>query len=260
MPDREKAIAILEKEIPYERKQSLLRSSCGGKVFRYIADNHLASLRYSSCSIYFHTLPRIEIDTTETAVSSTPATKADSVVIPDEPAEDTVALSVKPDRWRISTNLLYWAVLAHNAGVEYSIDEHSYLSLNGGCAWWRNLSDKKAWRWIVGELAYMRNFSPNKDNCGWQAGVYTQTGEFELMNGNTNRKGEFTSLGLSAGYRWKIKEHSALHAEVGLGYMYIDYRYAVPMSGRLIYQGRNYVHYWGPTRASLSWVWYLNRK
>ncbi len=253
MPHKDEVVAILESGFSHNRKQNLLRRMYGGQIYRYLVKNHFPFLRYSSYSFFFS--PELPVKRDTTAHMMGPVVSDTAVLA--EVKKDTLPLAVRPERWRLTTNLLYWAALAHNAGLEYALNAHSYLSLRGGCAWWRKLSDNKAYRWIIGELAYMYSFNSDYYHRGWQLGGYVQTGEFELMNGPKNRKGEFTAGGLAVGYRWKIKEHSSLHAELGLGYMYIDYRYAVPMDGRLIYQGRNYVHYWGPTRVSLSWIWHL---
>lgn len=172
----------------------------------------------------------------------------------------TEPLPCVPSRWHLSTNLLHWAALSWNGGIEYSLTNRQTLSLSGSCAWWSKLSDERVYRWIVGELAWHRYFSHNFRHAGFFTGLYAQTGEFELMFGSKNRKGEFVAGGLSAGYRWRFGERLSLMAELGIGYMYIDYSYAVPVDGRFIRQGRNYVHYVGPTRLGLSLVYDLKCK
>lgn len=256
LPYREEVLDILTGDDSHERKQFRLSRLRQGAAYHYLSTSSFPKFRYSSCQFYYRPPRATEI-------------QPDTVVRTEPPARcglpaDTlppVGLPVRGwSRWRLTTNLLYWAALAHNVGIEYAINDHGYLSLNGACAWWSRRADYKAYRWMVGELAYMYCFRPGLSHAGFQLGAYAQTGEFELMNGPKNRKGEFTAGGVCAAYRWRVRKRSAIHAELGLGYMYIDYRYAVPMNGRLIYQGRNYVHYWGPTRASLSWIYYFKTR
>lgn len=177
------------------------------------------------------------------------------------PVADTVALApaCPKSSWSLTTNLLYWAALSWNGGVEYAWAERSALSLTAACAWWSKLSSERVYRWMDAELAYHYYVRPRECcHTGFFVGTYVQTGLFELMFGKKNRKGETIAAGLSAGYRWRLGDRLSLHTELGLGYAYTDYRYAVYMDNTLIRQGRNSHHYVGPTRASVSLVYKLN--
>ena len=163
-------------------------------------------------------------------------------------------------RWRVATNLLDWAALAHNAGVEYDINGCQSLSLSGECAWWSKLSRQRVYRWMAAELAYHYYFHRHARHKGFFMGAYVQTGYFELMFSKKNRQGEFSGGGISAGYRWLFRERLSLSAEVGIGYLYTDYDYALDMGGLLVRQGRNNHHYVGPSRLSLTLAFDLKKK
>lgn len=252
LPFREEVLSILESQkLSSVQKQNRLKTIHNGTPYKYIASYYLTELRYAICRFYFKDSPEPLVKVTLT-LPAYPTPTAEMKKVQEQ-------VHQRQSRWRITTNLLYWTALAHNGGIEYGLNDHYYLSLNGACAWWSKKSNNKFYRWIDGELSLNYCFKPKYEHCGPQAGVYIQTGEFEFMNGGLkNRKGEFTSAGLSGGYRWKLNDRLYLNADIGIGYMYIDYRYAIPIEGTLIYQGRNYSHYFGPTKAAVSLVFSLN--
>jgi hypothetical protein len=266
LPYKEEVLSVLaDSNLSPLQKQSRLRTMRKGIPYEYIAHTYLPNLRYVLLRFYFTEAPQPESSTQE--LSQTPeATQAlkrgevstvSAAVVP-EPVPMPVPEQQTQNKWRATTNLLYWAGLAPNAGIEYVLDDHYYLSLSGAGAWWSKRSDQKIYCWMDGELALNYSFDPTRGLSGPQVGAYVQTGLFEFMNGLKNRKGEFVSVGVSGGYRWQLNRRLALNAEIGLGYMYIDYKYATPMDGLLIYQGHNYQHYFGPTRAAVSLIFSFN--
>lgn len=255
MDDRAEAEALLEK--PHANPagtQAALKQLGHGSSYRYIACRHLPDLRYARCVV-----PSSQAILPDSCVGIFPV-QAFFPGMPEERACPPFGAQEKPARWRISTNLLYWAALAHNVGVEYDINDRQSLTLGGECAWWSKLSRQRVYRWMAAELAYHCYFRRHARHKGFFMGAYVQTGEFELMFSRKNRKGEFTGGGLCAGYRWLFRERLSLSAEVGVGYLYTDYRYALDMDGILIRQGRNYHHYVGPSRLALTLAFDLKKK
>lgn len=258
-PRRFAVIKILEDSTTntFQKHQHLKRLD-KGIPYQEIAGRWLPQERFARCLIHMQKENTPEVITAEQEGNVCPPLP---LVLLDTATSDTPAfMEEKINRWRITTNLVYWAALAHNGGVEYTLNDRQTLSLNGSCAWWSKLSNQRVYRWMVGELAYHHYFRRNFNHSGFFAGAYLQTGEFELMFGSKNRKGEFTAAGICGGYRWNLGDRLSLHAEIGVGYMYIDYRYAFNINGVLIRQGHNYTHYEGPTRLSLSLVYNIKSK
>lgn len=258
-PRRLAVIKILEDSTTNTfQKQQHLKRVGEGAPYREMADRWLPQERFARCLIHLQKENPHAVVTAEQAENVCPPLP--SVLLDTATSETPVFEKEKPNRWRVTINLVYWAALAHNGGVEYALSDRQTLSLNGACAWWSKLSNQRVYRWMVGELAYHRCFRRDFNHNGFFAGVYVQTGEFELMFGSKNRKGEFTAAGICGGYRWNLGDRLSLHAELGVGYMYIDYRYAFDINGVLIRQGHNYAHYGGPTRLSLSLVYNFKSK
>ncbi|MDO4309160.1 MAG: DUF3575 domain-containing protein [Prevotella sp.] len=251
-PQRLAVIKILEdSNTDTFQKQQRLKRLSKGLPYRDMADRWLPLERFTQCVISLRKNELPVIDTVE---------QEKDVCLPLQTISPAILTKEKISRWRITTNLIYWAALAHNGGMEYVLSDQQTLSLNGGCAWWSKLSNQRVYRWLAGELAFHHYFQRNYCHSGFFVGTYVQTGEFELMFGSKNRKGEFTAAGISSGYRWILGNRLSLHAELGVGYMYIDYRYAIDITGTLVSQGHNYTHYVGPTRLSLSLVYNFKNK
>ena len=104
----------------------------------------------------------------------------------------------------------------------------------------------------MAETVYRRYLHKAIPHQGWFVGGHAQTGLFEMMFSAKNRKGEFVGGGLSSGYSWNLSNKLSLTTELGLGYMFVKYRYARDINGTLIRQGNNTYHYFGPTRLAVS--------
>lgn len=253
-PHRLTVIKILEDNTTNTfQKQQRLKQMGKGIACQKIANRWLPQERFAQCIIH------LQKSDSSAIVVMVQEESIDSL-LPTAMTETLPLSEEKPAQWRFTTNLAYWVALAHNAGVEYAFNDQQTLSLSGACAWWSKLARQRVYRWMVGELAYHHYFRHNYRHSGFFAGTYLQTGEFELMFGRKNRKGEFTAAGLCGGYRWRVGDHFSLHTELGIGYMYVDYRYAFDIDKTLIRQGRNYTHYIGPTRLSFSLVYHLKSK
>lgn len=245
-----------------KEKQQNLKRLKPDEVYRKLAQHYLPAMRYAVCRVV-QPVADATADTMDTsAVSQLPdaPVTADTAAVEDVP--HFAICEEEPDiaRWRLTTNLLYWAILAHNVGVEYDFNRQHTLSLSGACAWWSKLRSEKVYRWMAAELAYHWYLKPYERHRGFFAGAYVQTGLFEFMFSPRNRKGEFVGGGLCAGYRWLFRERLSLTAEAGIGYSYTDYRHARYIDGTLIRQGHNYRHYVGPSRVALTFSIDLKKK
>lgn len=262
LPNKDKVLEILHEEsAPPYQKQLKLKGLQGGDVYQNMDSRHLAYYRNVICNLYFSpigvTNEDVQVPDSQDSICYLPSLSSESDIVTTETSLSD-SITVKDNLWRLGTNLLYWVALSWNAGIEYSLNNRSTLSLTGACAWWSRLSHERVYRWMDAELAYHYYLRPNKRHSGFFIGAYAQTGSFEMMFGKKNRKGETIAGGVSGGYRWLLNDRLALHVELGLGYAYTDYRYAVSMDNTLIRQGREYHHYIGPTRAAVSLVYELN--
>lgn len=232
-------------------------------MYTKFAKRWLPELRYAKCMVHYkesEVQPNVSIqDTIESSSIQVFSDSLSDVVIPQP---NTVAYCRELSPWHLSTNVAYWLALAQNIGVVYDLDDCRALSIEGACAWWSNLHKQRVYRWMAAEVVYRRYFKHEIPHQGWFAGAYLQTGLFEMMFNAKNRKGEFWGGGLAGGYSWKLNNRFSLSTELGLGCMFIKYRYARDIDGTLIRQGRSTCNYYGPTRlaVSLTYNFFKNRK
>lgn len=236
-------------------KQQKLKTGIYSDNYVYIAEKILPQSRYAEC-IFYIAPPMHEESKDEILVYDVDTLKENTIDI----VEPVPVKSLKSYRWNITTNLMHWAVLAHNVGVEYEMNRKNTIGISGSCAWFSNKSRHRVYRWMVGELAYHHYFRKYDVPKGAFIGAFAQIGEFEMMFSPRNRKGEFYSGGVCGGYRWHLKKEWFMEAEAGVGYMHIDYRHALDINGVLIRQGKDNCNYLLPSRISLSLIYRLGNK
>ncbi len=169
----------------------------------------------------------------------------------------------------IKTNLLYDIAGVPNLGVEAVIKKSWTIGLNYMHAWWSTKSRNRYWRIYGGDI-YARKYLGEKANernfTGHHLGLYGQalTYDFEwgkkgimggIPGGNIFDKLNYGG-GIEYGYSHPIARHLNLDFSLSLGYFggeYIEYE---PIDGYYVWMATKQRHYWGPTKAEISLVWY----
>lgn len=252
-------LILTDRQMDEATKQKRLKQSLPPPTYAFMADSILPLGRSATC-IFIKEIPPYRI-TSEELVPS-PEQQADTChTIPLPCVTEGIKPSChKPSHWGVSTNLLHWAGLAHNFGLEYSINSQHSLGLSGSCAWFSHKSRHRVYRWMVGELTYHHYLREHHVPRGFFVGLYAQAGEFELMFSPRNRKGEFYAAGICSGYRWQVRDRLFMEAEAGWGYMYIDYRHALDIHGVLLRQGKVKRQCLPPTRLAVTLVYRFDKK
>jgi len=162
----------------------------------------------------------------------------------------------------IKNNLVYDATLTPNLGLELSVGKKNTLDLNFGYNPFTFSDHKKFKHWLAQpEFRFWTCESFN----GTFFGIHAHGGEFSVA-GNHLPFGVFPNLkgymyegyfyggGISIGYQWILGKHWNLEASVGAGYARIHYdKYPCADCGTKLDSG-NY-NYWGPTKATISFIY-----
>lgn len=160
----------------------------------------------------------------------------------------------------LKTNALYWATLTTNLGVEVGLSPKLTLDLSGGGNPWKFSDNRQLKLWYVQpELRYWFCERFNGSFIAFE-GHY---GKANVSNidifglGHDRYDGKGYGGGLTYGYQWMIGNRWNMEAEVGVGYARLDYdKYEHGKDGAKI--GHNSKNYWGPTRAALSFIYFIN--
>ncbi len=188
---------------------------------------------------------------------------ADSIGSPaDSVATDSVSvtkLANTPPHEYISlkTNMLYWAALLPNIGVEWLIDGNWSVALDGNWAQWGSYSHEKSYRLVLLDVEGRRWIKPRAPWHGWYVGLLAGGGWYDLENGTPGHYGWGLMGGVTVGFMWPINRHLTLEAELGAGYMHTRYKDYEPIEGHHVYLRTKELDYFGPIKLNLSLVWRL---
>lgn len=169
----------------------------------------------------------------------------------------------------IKTNLLYWATTTPNVGVEWWVGPHYTLSVTLGYNAF-NFANRtnsagvsanpKLHHWLVMPEAkywFCRTFERHYVGLHALYGQYNVGGlRFPKVFSEKRYQGWAAGVGLSYGYQWALGKRWGLEASLGAGYIYLRYdQYNCGACGRK--EGTRRRHYFGPTKAALSLIYYI---
>ena len=122
-------------------------------------------------------------------------------------------LEVKAQRIAVSTNVVDWAILAPNAEIEVSVDQHNTVALGASVAPW-NVSSKYSLSKLTISPEYKYWFT--SPYFGHFLGAGVEYAAYDLYWNSSKYSGNAFSAGIMYGYsiiiskKWNIVPHIAL--------------------------------------------------
>ncbi len=164
----------------------------------------------------------------------------------------------------IKTNLVHWATVSPNLGIEIGLGGQTTLDISAGFNPF-TFSDNRKWEhWLV--QPEFRWWTCERFN-GHFLGVHMIGGGFNVGNvsffpfsiweglKDYRYKGHTLGGGLAYGYAWMLGKHWNLEAEVGVGYVHAWYdQYKCADCGEKVLSDGN-KNYWGITKLAISFVY-----
>ena len=291
-PWRDKAIAIIrdtpewvvrEGKVVDGRKRQLMNLA-GGRAWHYMKENLFDSLRSGAlvvCEVeriervkpepeYTPAEVRQATDMTAEGTEETPATETESTATLYNKEDETMpqdntdkdAAEKKPFYMAAKTNLLYYAALVPNVGLEFYLGKGWSIGGNWMYAWLMSDTRHRYWRIYGGEFDIRKYFgrkAAEKPLQGHHLGVYAQGLTFDFETGGKGYLSDFSyGFGWSGGY-WAScccqSEHRLRHQRwvkaTAASTRYMSRRTAATV------QRDKQRHWSGPTRAEISFVWLL---
>lgn len=295
VPDRLQVLDILDdstlrvyrsgRRIIDERKKRLMRLD-GGATYRWLLDNLFPQLRYALSISICRKSDSAEGTGDDTRVVGT----QDIVIITDDiltdgddyiageneyvDAVNTVIADLKAatdntkaaeaaaatppyHKLAIKTNLLYYAALMPNIELEWLVNRHWSVALEGNVAWWSNKARAKIYQLAIIDAEARRWIRPRGPWHGFYVGLFAGGGWYDFENGGPGYYGEGVMTGLSLGYMWPVSRNLSLEAGIGAGYMHTRYKEYQPLDGHHVYQRTKDLDYFGPLKVKFSLVWRL---
>ena len=169
----------------------------------------------------------------------------------DTPSETKITTD---DHLSLRANLLRWATLTPNLGVEWRICASWGIAVNGSWTSW-TWSDKDR-RYALWEVApEVRYYMGEKK--AWYLGALFKAGQFNYKLSETGKQGDLMGGGITAGYQLRLNKALALDFNLGLGYLNADYEKYEVIDGVRVRCGNETKDWWGPINAGVTLVWKL---
>ena len=179
-----------------------------------------------------------------------------------EKAAQQNTLADTPSETKITTdyhlslraNLLRWATLTPDLGVEWRICPSCGIAVNGSWTSW-TWSDKDR-RYALWEVApEIRYYMGEKK--AWYLGAMFKAGQFNYKLSETGKQGDLMGGGITAGYQLRLNKALALDFNLGLGYLNADFEKYEVIDGVRVRRGNETKDWWGPINAGVTLVWKL---
>ena len=154
----------------------------------------------------------------------------------------------------LRANLLRWATLTPDLGLEWRICPSWGIAVNGSWTSW-SWSDKDR-RYALWEVTpEVRYYMGEKK--AWYLGAMFKAGQFNYKLSETGKQGDLMGGGITAGYQLRLNKALALDFNLGLGYLNADFEKYEVIDGVRVRRGNETKDWWGPINAGVTLVWKL---
>ena len=180
-----------------------------------------------------------------------------------EKAAQQNTLADTPSETKITTdyhlslraNLLRWATLTPDLGIEWRVNRHVGILVNGSWTSW-SWSDKDR-RYALWKVSPEVRYYIDKEKRGY-LGVMYHIGEFNYKLGETGKQGDYQGGGITGGYTLPLNSRLSLDFHAGIGYTHAEYdKYRVTDGVRV--RGENQTkNHWGINQLGVTLVWSVN--
>ena len=154
----------------------------------------------------------------------------------------------------LRANLLRWATLTPDLGLEWRICPSWGIAVNGSWTSW-SWSDKDR-RYALWEVApEIRYYMGEKK--AWYLGAMFKAGQFNYKTSETGKQGDLVGGGITAGYQLRLNKALDLDFNLGLGYLNADFEKYEVIDGVRVRRGNETKDWCGPINAGVTLVWKL---
>lgn len=154
----------------------------------------------------------------------------------------------------LRANLLRWATLIPDLGLEWRICPSWGIAVNGSWTSW-SWSDKDR-RYALWEVTpEVRYYMGEKK--AWYLGAMFKAGQFNYKLSETGKQGDLMGGGITAGYQLRLNKALDLDFNLGLGYLNVDFEKYEVIDGVRVRRGNETKDWYGPINAGVTLVWKL---
>lgn len=166
----------------------------------------------------------------------------------------TPKIQKEPEQYHVAlrANLLRWATLTPDLGLEWRINSSWSIVANGSWTSWSwNDKDRRYAIWeVIPEVRYYIG-----EQKAWYVGAMFKTGQFNYKLSGTGKQGDLMGGGITGGYQLRLNKALSMDFNLGLGYLNADCEKYNVIDGVRVRQGKESKNWWGPVSASVTLVW-----
>ena len=255
---KEKIIAAIDGAATPEEIKKRVMEIDHGDPYRYMLKHLFPQLRRAYYRIDYETVKKYQVQLADTLTR----------IVREKPDSVAYGTYYMPNDFRgtigIKTNLLYWATLTPNIGMDFYIGRRFSIGLEGTYSDWtlfkNNIKRIKKWsNWSTGgELRYWLRSNTNSHFIGLH-GNYI---DYNFFLNKTGHNGKAYGGGFLYGYSLSVNKRLGFEFEIGIGCYkakgnkYI-YREQNSLSGKTlnVQPTDNYKkYYFGPTKINISLI------
>ena len=154
----------------------------------------------------------------------------------------------------LRANLLRWATLTPDLGLEWRICPSWGIAVNGSWTSW-SWSDKDR-RYALWEVAPEVRYYMGEKKV-WYLGAMFKAGKFNYKISETGKQGDLMGGGITTGYQLRLNKALTLDFNLGLGYLNADFEKYEVIDGVRVRCGNETKNWCGPINAGVTLVWKL---
>ena len=173
-----------------------------------------------------------------------------------QPASPQKTAASLADSYTLSlrANLLRWATLTPDLGLEWRIAPSVGIAVNGSWTSWSwNGKDRRYALWEV--MPEVRWYI-GKEKRGYLGAMF-KAGQFNYKLSATGRQGDLMGGGITGGYQLRLSDALSLDFNVAVGCLHADYEKYEVIDGVRVRAGKETKNWWGPVNAGVTLVWKL---
>lgn len=166
-----------------------------------------------------------------------------------EKAEDADSYTLS-----LRANLLRWATLTPDVGIEWRITPSVGIAVNGSWTSWTWQDNDR--RYALWEVAPEVRWYMGKEKRGYLGAMF-KAGQFNYKFSATGRQGDLMGGGITGGYQLRLSDALSLDFNVAVGCLHADYEKYEVIDGVRVRAGKETKNWWGPVNAGVTLVWKL---
>ena len=152
----------------------------------------------------------------------------------------------------LRANLLRWATLTPDLGLEWRICPSWGILVNGSwTSWTWSDKDRRYALWEV--MPEVRWYLGGQK--AWYLGAMFKAGQFNYKLSDTGKQGDLMGGGITGGYQLRLGNALSLDFGLALGYLHVDMEKYAVISDVRVRRGNETKDWWGPINAGVTLVW-----